>query len=292
MAETIAYDKPIVDMIAQMDAIGNVNHVSYQKKSVTFHHNAARLSIPGILEVWRTRPASAHFQVDAYASVGQFVRVNEYAWAQGHTLGNQESISIEMANSTLSPTWEVLEVTWREAARLAGWLHAKVIGVRPTRATMRKHKDWKATECSGPYIDTVFDTQIIPIAQAAYDAFMAPPVVVTPPPVVEPPPPVVVPPPPPPDPTYEAPLPVIKPDPALPSKWVAPALPPRRITPVAGLPVDAVAANILAGRWGGRDKLETRLKTLGYDPEEVRGEMFNTLRNTGTFRMVRRTFRR
>ena len=286
---TIAYDKTVYDFIDGLDATGHVNHDSYTKKSVTYHHNGARLSLQGILDVWKVREASAHFDVDAYGSVGQYVRVNEYAWAQGNTLGNQESISIEMCNLTLDPTWEVAEVTWKEAARLSGWLHAKVIGTRPTRTTSRKHKDWKATICSGPYIDTVFDT-MIGMSQDSYDYFLnlnttPPPVVVTPPVVV---PPVVLPT----DPVYEVGPIAIKPDPALPTPVVIPPLPVRRVTPVSGLPLNTVADNILTGKWGGWVNLETRLERLGYDSEAVREIIFARLRHSGDMRMVKRAFRR
>lgn len=286
---TIAYDKTVYDFIEGLDATGHVTHDSYQKKSVTYHHNGARLSLQGILDVWKVREASAHFDVDAYGSVGQYVRVNEYAWAVGNTLGNQESISIEMCNLTLDPTWEVAEVTWKEAARLSGWLHAKVIGTRPTRTTSRKHKDWKATICSGPYIDTVFDT-MIGMSQDSYDYFATvettqppPPVVVTPDPT-----PVILPT----DPVYEVGPITIKPDPALPTPVVIPALPTRLITPVPGLPLSTVADYILDGKWGGWVNLETRLNQLGYDSEAVRKIIFERLRHSGDLTMVKRTFRR
>lgn len=156
-AAAIKYDQPIANFIAGLDATGHVTHRSYTKKSVTFHHNGGRLSLQGILDVWKVRPASAHFQSDSAGRIGQYVGVYEYAWATGNTVGNQESISIEMANSTLAPTWGVAEVTWRSAARLAGWLFANVIKAIPSRANVFVHHHWKATDCAGPYIDKIFN---------------------------------------------------------------------------------------------------------------------------------------
>lgn len=169
----IAYDKPVRNFIAGLNATGHVTHTAHRKTSVTLHHNAGRLSLQGILDVWENRPASAHFQVDGAGNVGQYVKVNEYAWATGTTKGNQESISIEMANSTLGPDWKVSGATTFNAARLAGWLHAKVIGKRPTRQTLKVHKDWKATACAGPFIDKVYGV-VLRQAQEAYDAFVKP----------------------------------------------------------------------------------------------------------------------
>jgi hypothetical protein len=169
-AAVFNYDKPIQNFIAELDKTGHVTHVAYRKTSVTFHHNGGRLSLRGILDVWKVRPASAQFQVDGQGAVGQYVRLNEYAWATGNTQGNKESISIELANATLGPDWTVAEVTWREGARLCGAIHYKVLGVRPSRKTVKMHQDWKSTTCPGPFIKPRL-SQIIAEAQRAYDNF-------------------------------------------------------------------------------------------------------------------------
>ncbi|MEU2542765.1 peptidoglycan recognition protein family protein [Streptomyces iakyrus] len=167
---TIPYDCPVANFIDQLSATGHVTHTSYMKTSVTLHHNAARLSHQGVLEVWKVRPASAHFDVDAAGAVAQYVKVNEYAWAVGNTVGNQRSISIEMANATLAPNWTVGEATWKNAARLAGWLFAKVIGQRPSRSNLVYHHHWSSTVCAGPFMDRIYD-QVLAAAQVAYDNF-------------------------------------------------------------------------------------------------------------------------
>ena len=84
MTATINYDQPVKNLIDELSATGHVTHTAYRKDSVTFHHNAGRLSHEGILNVWKTRPASAHFNVDGKGTVAQFVKPNEYAWATGN----------------------------------------------------------------------------------------------------------------------------------------------------------------------------------------------------------------
>ncbi|MEU4466325.1 peptidoglycan recognition family protein [Streptomyces sp. NPDC024017] len=167
---TIPYDCPVANFIDQLSATGHVTHISYKKTSVTLHHNAGRLSHQGVLDVWKVRPASAHFDVDAAGAVAQYVKVNEYAWAVGNTVGNQSSISIEMANATLAPDWTVSDATWKNAARLAGWLFAEVIGERPGRSNLFYHHHWSSTVCAGPYMDQIYD-EVLAAAQVAYDHF-------------------------------------------------------------------------------------------------------------------------
>lgn len=167
----INYDHPVKDLIAGLNATGHVTHTAYRKDMVTLHHNGGRLSHEGVLQVWKTRPASAHFDVDAAGAVAQYVKANEYAWACGNTSGNQRSISIEMANSAIGGDWPVAETTWRSAARLAGWNFARIIGTRPTRSNLVVHHFWKPTTCAGPYIDRMSNA-ILDLAGQHYDEFV------------------------------------------------------------------------------------------------------------------------
>jgi len=169
---TIAYDRPLRNFISQLDATRHVTHTQHRKTCVTLHHNGGRLSHEGVLSVWQVRPASAHFNIDALGTAAQYVRVNEYAWATGSTPGNQQSISIEMCNQTLDPDWVVSEVTWSAAARLAGWLFARVIGTRPSSNTLLRHKAWSATACAGPHIDREYN-RILAVAQQTYDRIIS-----------------------------------------------------------------------------------------------------------------------
>lgn len=166
----IAYDRPVRDFIAALDATGHVSPGAYRKTSVTMHHNGGRLSLQGCLDVWKIREASAHFDVDSAGNVGQYVRVNGYAWAVGNTCGNSSTISIEMANSANSPSWAVAAPTWQNGARLAGWLFARVIGARPSSGNYFVHSHWYNTDCAGPYIHSMW-SPIMAAAQTAYDTF-------------------------------------------------------------------------------------------------------------------------
>lgn len=176
-----AYDKGVKNLISGLNATGHVTHSKHRKDMVTVHHNGGRLSHEGVLNVWKTRPASAHFDVDAAGNVAQYVEMNEYAWACGNTEGNQRSISIEMCNEATSGDWPVSETTWRSAARLAGWLFAKVIGARPSSSSLVPHHHWKSTTCAGPYMDKHFG-DFIAVAQQAYDFFKGGGSTPTPPP--------------------------------------------------------------------------------------------------------------
>jgi hypothetical protein len=271
-----AYDKGVKNLIAGLNATGHVTHTKYRKDMVTVHHNGGRLSHEGVLNVWKTRPASAHFDVDAAGNVAQYVEINEYAWACGNTEGNQRSISIEMCNEATSGDWPVSETTWRSAARLAGWIHAKVFGFRPTISSIVPHHHWKSTTCAGPFMDGKLG-DFIQVAQQAYDFFKGGSTPTPPAPG-----------------GGSKPISVIA-DEVIAGKWgngdfrktrlraagydpeavqaevnrklgggdVQPKPPPARKS------IDQIANEVLAGQWGNGDDRKNRLRAAGYDYDAV-----------------------
>lgn len=227
------YDKPVKNMVTGLNATKHVTHTKHRKDMVTLHHNAGRLTHEGVLNVWKTRPASAHLNVDGQGTVAQFVELNEYAWACGNATGNQRSISIEMANSAVGGNWPVAEATWREAARLAGWVFAVVIGTRPTEGNLVVHSHWKATACAGPFIDSIWP-QVLQAAQQSFDYFAGPP-----------------------DVGDKTDVPVVNP-----SK-----------PPVALKKTSVIAQEVLEGKWGNGDDRRNRLVAAGYDYNVIQTEV-------------------
>jgi hypothetical protein len=169
---TINYDLPIEDLVDALSATGHVTHESFAKTSVTFHHNGGvGNSHEDVLNTWKSRPASAHFDVDTSGMIAQYVKVDEFAWATGNNEGNQHSISIEMADFTGDPNWEISDVTWKAAARLAAWLFVHQIGVRPDSSNVFPHQHWVSTDCPGPWVIHNFSS-ILGEIQHQYDNFL------------------------------------------------------------------------------------------------------------------------
>lgn len=292
MAATINYDKAVADFIAGLDATGHVTHTKHRKTSVTFHHNGGRLSLQGILDVWKTRAASAHFQVDGAGAVGQYVRLTEYAWATGNTQGNQESVSIEMANATTAPGWTVADVTVEEACRLAGWIFARAFGFAPTRDNVHHHFDWKSTTCSGPYIRSIRE-QMFQRVLAHYNAFVgggAPALTPSPTPA--------------PAPSGGKSIDAVARE-VIAGNWGSgderkrklsaagydAAAVQRQVNAILGgggaaapapslLPLDQIAKQVIAGSWGSGDDRRIRLTNKGYNAAAVQAEVNRQLKGT------------
>lgn len=167
----IQYDVPIRNLIDELNQTGHVTHSSYAKTSVTVHHNGGvQNTHDDVLNTWKTREASAHFDIDVHGAVAQFVEVNEYAWATGDTYGNQSSISIEHADA--DSDWTISDATFNASARLIGWLFAHYIQgtPRPSSSNVFPHQHWFATACPGPDMMNKLGA-LINEAAKWYDAF-------------------------------------------------------------------------------------------------------------------------
>lgn len=106
--------------------------------------------------IWQTRPASAHYGVDG-DFVAQFVWDRNIAWANANAASNRVTIAVEHANSTLDEPgtandYLVDERTFFTGARLIAQGH-HMYNLKPRKnGTFRRHGEFSATACPGPYM--------------------------------------------------------------------------------------------------------------------------------------------
>lgn len=114
---------------------------------VILHHNGGNLSGEGCYQVWQTREASAHYQVDANGGVTQLVWDSDTAWHAGNYQANCTSIGIEHADISTNP-WKISDATLDNGAHLTAAV-CKHYGLgRPQYGkNVFFHKDFSATEC-------------------------------------------------------------------------------------------------------------------------------------------------
>ena len=116
-------------------------------KHVVVHHNGGNLSIQGCYDVWQTREASAHYQVDANGRIGQLVHDSDTAWHSGSWAENVQSIGIEHADISTSP-WRVSDATLDNGAHLvAAICRAYKLGRPQWGVNVFPHSHFKSTEC-------------------------------------------------------------------------------------------------------------------------------------------------
>lgn len=114
---------------------------------VVLHYNAGNLTVEGCFNVWQTREASAHYQVESGGRVGQIVWDRDTAWHCGVFDQNQRSLGIEHANMA---DGTITETCLDTGAHLVAAL-CKYYGLgRPEwLVNVFPHKHFQATSCPG-----------------------------------------------------------------------------------------------------------------------------------------------
>lgn len=136
---------------------------------VVLHHNDGNLSIRGCYDVWQTRQASAHYQVDANGRIGQLVHDKDTAWHAGNLAVNRTSIGIEHADISRNP-YRISDATLENGAHLTAAI-CRFYGLgRPQwMVNVFPHKAFSSTECPASIAGSQ-NAQYMARAQAWYDA--------------------------------------------------------------------------------------------------------------------------
>ena len=143
------------------------NQIEY----IGIHYNAGDLTVEGCYNVWLTREASAHYQIESNGRTGQLVWDGNTAWALGNFSANQKSINIEHANK---PDGTITEACLDTGAHLVAAL-CKYYGLgRPEwDVNVFPHKHFSATSCPGQIYGSQKDAYI-QRAQMWYDKMVNP----------------------------------------------------------------------------------------------------------------------
>ena len=114
---------------------------------IILHHNDGNLSIQGCWNVWQTRPASAHYQVETSGRIGQLVWDRDTAWHAGNWVANTTSIGIEHADASTHPYRISDDCLENGAHLLAALCHYYKLGRPVWGKNVFGHRDFSATEC-------------------------------------------------------------------------------------------------------------------------------------------------
>ena len=136
---------------------------------IVIHHNGGTLTTDGCYDVWQTRPASAHYQVEKGGRVGQLVWDKDTAWHAADALANRRSIGIEHANESSSVS-KISEATLDNGAHLVAALcHLYGLGRPEWKVNVYPHNQFTSTDCPG-HLDGDQREAYMRRAQAYYDA--------------------------------------------------------------------------------------------------------------------------
>ena len=138
------------NLIADKNMILSKHYTSGRSDSIrgiVLHHNAGNLTIEDCYNVWQSREASAHYQVQGDGLIGQLVHDRDTAWHAGKA--NSWTIGIEHANNNFGP-WTISDIALESGAHLVAAL-CRYYGLgRPTwMGNVFPHSHFMATACPG-----------------------------------------------------------------------------------------------------------------------------------------------
>lgn len=136
------------------------------------HHNAGvNLSTQDCANIWQTRKASAHYQVESNGRIGQLVHDWDTSWNAGDWEANLTSIGIEHANSGgAAQGWPISEATRENGAHLVAALCKRYSLGRPEWGkNVFPHQHFQSTACPGKLYEEYKDSYITR-AQEWYDS--------------------------------------------------------------------------------------------------------------------------
>jgi len=137
------------DVVRLMNKHYNVGRAGHRIDKVVVHHNAGVLTVDQIWQVWQTRQASAHYQVESGGRIGQLVYDDNTAWHAANSLANRTSIGIEISNSGgAAQDWPVAQKAIEEAGKLIGAVcYVKKLGRPRHGVNVFDHRRWTNTSC-------------------------------------------------------------------------------------------------------------------------------------------------
>lgn len=140
-----------VNLVADVTKILPVHYSNGRGgKPVSFvgiHYNYGDLTVEQCYNIWLTREASAHYQVESNGRTGQLVWDRDTAWALGNFDKNQRSINIEHANL---PDGTITETCLDVGSHLTAAICVKYGLGRPEwMKNVIPHKAISPTSCPG-----------------------------------------------------------------------------------------------------------------------------------------------
>lgn len=140
------------------------NHVI---DTITIHHAAAaKVSAEAIGREFQkeSRQASSNYGIGYDGEIALYVPEDYRAWTSGSRSNDQRAVTIEVANSTGSPTWQISEKSMNSLIALCAdickrnnikqllWKGDKTLIGKPELQNMTVHRWFAQTSCPGDYL--------------------------------------------------------------------------------------------------------------------------------------------
>lgn len=131
--------------------------------TITIHHMAGNCTVESCGEMFkkRSRGASSNYGIGTDGRIALYVDEANRSWCSSNSKNDNRAVTIEVANSTGAPKWEVSQKAMESLIALCVDICKrnsikKLNFTGNTKGNLTMHKWFSSTNCPGPYLESKF----------------------------------------------------------------------------------------------------------------------------------------
>ena len=147
---------------------GNYGLRDHKIDTITIHHMAGNLSVETCGQLFHKKKGNSNYGIGSDGRIALYVEEKNGAWTSSNKTNDMRAITIEVANNSGAPNWTIspqalnsllilcADVCRRNDIKALVWSPNKSDRVNHKNGcNMTMHKDFAATACPGPFIESI-----------------------------------------------------------------------------------------------------------------------------------------
>ncbi len=147
---------------------GNYGLRDHKIDTITIHHMAGNLSVETCGRVFHNKKGNSNYGIGSDGRVALYVEEKNGAWTSSNKANDMRAITIEVANNSGAPNWTIspqalnsllllcADICRRNDIKALVWSPNKSDRINHRNGcNMTMHKDFSATACPGPFIESI-----------------------------------------------------------------------------------------------------------------------------------------
>lgn len=147
---------------------GNYGLRDHKIDTITIHHMAGNLSVETCGRVFHNKKGNSNYGIGSDGRIALYVEEKNGAWTSSNKTNDMRAITIEVANNSGAPNWTIspqalnsllllcADICRRNDIKALVWSPNKSDRINHRNGcNMTMHKDFAATACPGPFIESI-----------------------------------------------------------------------------------------------------------------------------------------
>lgn len=147
---------------------GNYGIRDHKIDTITIHHMAGNLSVETCGRVFHNKKGNSNYGIGSDGRIALYVEEKNGAWTSSNKANDMRAITIEVANNSGAPNWTIspqalnsllllcADICRRNDIKALVWSPNKSDRINHRNGcNMTMHKDFAATACPGPFIESI-----------------------------------------------------------------------------------------------------------------------------------------